>query len=52
MELGPAGSGPRDVQPPWPYYVLVDGALDALRIGVGPAGQIERLVLRGMDDVT
>ena len=52
MELGPAGSGPGHVEPPRTHRVLVDGPHNALRIGVGTRGQIERLALRWMDGVT
>ena len=52
MELGPAGRGPGQVEPPQVHRVLVDGSHDALGIGVGAGDQVERFVLRWMDDVS
>src|ERR1700733_4726337 len=52
VELGPAGRGTGQIQPPRPHGVGINGPHNALRIGVGAGTQVERLVLRRMDGVT
>ena len=52
MELGTARSGPGQVEPPRLHRVFVDGPHDALGIGVGAGNQVERFVLRRMDETS
>ncbi len=52
VELGAAGGGSSDIQSPRAQDELIDGPDYALRVGVGTGSQVERLVLRRMDEAT